>query len=141
MPHRTCKVACFVIAAGVLIWIASEIIPRSRYGNVTGRINEKICSLIERSPNGVDEKDWIECVMWASIAHCNICFSEGHTSFEAMRRFERELDEELQGHVGPDTMRWIFGRLAATGPTGHTYIEGFKVHWTDSLSKITEREN
>jgi hypothetical protein len=120
------------------VWIASEIIPRSRYGYASERIRSKIASLRERRPADVDAKQWDECVGWAVTAHCNICFSEGHTSFQEMRRFEADLDEKLKGDVGPDTLKWTLDRLAATGPTGERYIVRFREQWADALRSIIE---
>ena len=79
-------------------------------GHRSHRINEKICSLQERRPANVTAEAWSDCVAWASIAHCNICFSEEHTSYEAMCRFEEQLDDQLRGEVDLNTFAWIGDR-------------------------------
>jgi hypothetical protein len=141
LAHRYRLAGSFVVIAIVSIWIASVLIPAFRYTRGAQRINDKIVSLMERRPREVDATPWNQCVTWASIAHCNICFSEGHTSFMEMSRFELELDERLQRDVRPDTIRWIFERLAQTGPTGQRYIQRFKDDWSESLAEITRQEN
>ena len=130
MPLQTRQIRCFTglaIVVGVLSWAASEIIPKSRYGYAARRINAKISSLRERRPADVSEKLWDESVAWASIAHCNICFSEGHTKYSEMIRFEHDLDETLKSPVDLDTLKWIGERLEKTGPHGQQYF--VKVGW------------
>jgi hypothetical protein len=130
MPHVTRRIGCFAVlalVAAVFTWAASEIIPRSRYGHAAQRINKKICLLRERRPPDVSEKLWEDCVAWASTAHCNICFSEGHTKYEGMLRYGEDLDEKLKGEVDLDTLKWIGQRLEKTGPHGQQYFA--KVKW------------
>ena len=132
MPDRARQIGCFavlVLGAAVLIWAASEIIPKSRYGYGARRINEKICSLRERRPADVSTKLWEDGVAWASIAHCNICFSEEHTKYSEMLRFERDLDEKLKGSINLNTLKWIGERAAQTGPNGEQYM--VKVKWRE----------
>ena len=118
-----------IVGVGFLVWIASNAVPQMRYNQRSHRINEKIIALRERQPPNVSERLWTECVAWASIAHCNICFSEGHTSYEAMCRFEEQLDEKLQGEVDLDTIEWIGERLAETGPHGRQYMNKWREQW------------
>src|SRR5437879_6531446 len=111
MSPRSRQIGCLaalVVCAGAIAWIASEIIPRSRYGYTSRRIHAKIRSLTDRRPADIDAKTWELCVDWAVNAHANICFSENHTSYQAMCRFEKDMDEKLNGDVGPDTIKWIF---------------------------------
>ena len=126
--------AVLVLVAGALAWSAAEIFPLSRYSLRSRRINEKICSLRDRRPADVSEKVWEECVAWASIAHCNICFSEGHTTYEAMLRYEEDLDEKLKGQVDLDTLKWIGERLEKTGPQGQQYF--VKVKWWEQWESM-----
>ena len=121
-----------------LAWFAWAIFPISRYGHSSERIRKKIRSLSDCKPANINAEHWDECVTWAVTAHSNICFSEGHTSYKEMRRFETELDEKVKGGVGPDTMRWIFDRLAATGPTGERYINNYRTELTGALRAISE---
>src|SRR5262245_38975040 len=98
MWNRTRQIgylAALVVVAVILAWSSAEIIlPRGyddhsqRYNKRSQRINEKICSLCSRRPANVRKKLWEDCVSWASVAHCNVCFSEGHTKYEAMLRYE-----------------------------------------------------
>jgi hypothetical protein len=140
MSHRTRQIgylAALIVGICVVTWIASEIVPRSRYGYTSRRITEKIRSLRDRKPADVDAALWNECVDWAVSAHGNTCFSEEHTSYAEMHRFETELDEQLKRDVGPNTLRWVFDRLEATGPAGKRYIAKFRDQWTDSLNAIS----
>lgn len=134
--RRIGNIVLAVIVVGVLSWAVSEIIPKSRYGCAARRINEKICSLRERRPVAVSEKLWEDRVAWASIAHCNICFSEGHTKYSEMLRFENELDEKLKGPVDLDALNWIGERAAQTGPHGEQYM--IKVKWREQWENIIQ---
>ena len=98
-------------------------------------LNEKICSLRERRPADVSENFWNECVAWASIAHCNICFSEGHAKYSEMLRFEHDLDEKLKGPIDLNTLKWIGELAAQTGSNGERYMENVRWRhpWDDTL--------
>ncbi|MHB0960503.1 MAG: hypothetical protein ACYC0X_31130 [Pirellulaceae bacterium] len=112
----------------------------ARYNRRSHRINEKICSLQERRPANVTAESWRDCVAWASIAHCNICFSEEHTSYEAMCRFEVLLDDKLQEEIDLNTFVWIGDRLAETGPHGQRYMAKWWEQWKTTREQA-EREN
>jgi hypothetical protein len=119
--------AALAIVAAVLAWGAAKVIPLRRYNLRSQSINAKICALQERRPVNVSEKLWEDCIAWTSIAHCNVCFSEGHTKYEAMLRYEQDLDEKLKGQVDLDTLKWIGARLEKSGPHGQHYF--VKVKW------------
>lgn len=130
--QRSFQLGCLVLlilVIGFLVWFVSNAVPQIRYNRRSYRINEKIISLQQRRPENVSEQAWADCVAWASIAHCNICFSEGHTSYQAMCRFEDQLDEKLQGEVDLDTIEWIGERLAETGPHGRQYMNKWWETW------------
>lgn len=94
------------------------IAPKYRYSHRYHRILNKLQALQEQRPEGVDAQSWNECTAWASIGFANICFSKPHTSYEAMSRFEDQLDEKLKEKVDLATIAWIGDRLAETGPHG-----------------------
>src|SRR5262249_11944621 len=93
------QIGCFAalaLAAGAFTWLAAEMYPLRRYNLRSQNINEKIGALRECRPANVSEKLWEDALAWASIAHCNVCFSEGHTNYEAMLEYEHDLDEKLK---------------------------------------------
>jgi hypothetical protein len=132
------QIGCFsaiALVAGLLMWWgATEIIPLRRYSLHAQRINEKICSLRDRRPANVSEKLWEDCVAWASIAHCNICYPGSPTKYDAMLRYEEDLDEKLAGQVDLDTLKWIGERLEKTGPNGQQYF--VKVKWWEQWESM-----
>ena len=137
MSPRIRQIGCLAaltIGAGVVVWIASEIIPRSRYGYTSERIRSKIASLRERRPADVDAKRWEDSVGWATTASCNILFSEEHTPYESMRQFENDLDAKLREDVNIDTLKWIGERLGKTGPHGARYFP--TVQWWEQWEAI-----
>jgi hypothetical protein len=116
---------CFLVlgACGFFFILAAfAIYPQSRYGHASQRIRAKILSINARKPANIDAKLWDECVTWAVTAHCNICFSEGHTKYIAMLDYEKDLDEKLKGEVDLETLKWIGERLEKTGPHGQQYF-------------------
>jgi hypothetical protein len=108
------------------------------YNSRSRRINEKICSLEKRRPADVSVDLWMNCVAWASIAHCNICFSEEHCSYEAMCKFEEQLDGKLTGEINLSTFEWIGERLSDTGPHGKGYMNKWKKQWEAIIQKTEE---
>lgn len=121
--------AAFLVLIGLssALWLATEAYSLRRYNLQSRRINDTICTLRERKPPNVSEKLWEDCVAWASIAHCNVCFSESHTKYTAMLEYEKDLDDKLKGPVDLGTMKWIGERLEKTGPHGQQYF--VKVNW------------
>jgi hypothetical protein len=129
-----------IVVVGLLVWIAPKWVARNKYIHCSRRINEKIKSLDERRPATIDPRLWDDCVAWASIAHCNICFSEEHASYEAMCRFEGQLDQKLKGEVDLATIEWIGDRLAETGPHGQRYMRDWREQWKARIQQAQEEE-
>ena len=121
-----------VVLTASFIWIEDRYYRRSR------AINMKICSLEKRRPAHVSAEIWSECVAWASIAHGNICFSKEHTDYEAMCRFERQLDDKLKEDVDLTTLEWIGDRLAETGPHGQQYMDKWREQWKSILQRVEQ---
>ncbi|MDY0169920.1 MAG: hypothetical protein RBS80_25480 [Thermoguttaceae bacterium] len=122
-----------ILFIGVVVWVAWTAIPQMRYNQRSRRINQKIADLRAQQPPDVRADLWNECIAWASIAHCNICFSEGHTTYEAMVRYEENLEEKLEGDVDLTTIEWIGERLAETGPHGQQYMEKWRKQWQSMI--------
>ena len=122
-----------ILFIGVVVWVAWTAIPQMRYNQRSRRINQKIADLRAQQPPDVRADLWNECIAWASIAHCNICFSEGHTTYEAMVRYEEDLEEKLEGDVDLTTIEWIGERLAETGPHGQQYMEKWRKQWQSMI--------
>ncbi|HVV99144.1 MAG TPA: hypothetical protein VHB77_02320 [Planctomycetaceae bacterium] len=131
--------AVVCVPLGYSIWYGQQMLHMARYGHRSQRINDKIAALEDRKPHDVSEKMWEECVAWASIAHCNICFSEGHASYEAMCRFEQQLDAKLEEDVNLATIEWIGDRLAETGPHGRTYMTKLPIQWKQTLQELLKK--
>lgn len=127
-----------ILATGMAI----DFYSKARFYRVYHRINEKVISLFDRRPPEVSPESWEKAVAWAGIAAGNILFSETYTSYEAMCKFETQLDEKLKGEIGIETMHWIGKRLEETGPSGDRYmntsIKWWK-QWDRTMEKI-ERE-
>jgi hypothetical protein len=138
-PGQIGCAAILLLGATFLAWAVVEIVPRSRYGYTARRINDKICALADRRPANVDANRWEDSVAWASIASCNILFSEDHTPYESMAQFETDLDAKLKEDVDIDTLKWIGERLAKTGPTGARYFP--KVRWWEQWETIQSGGN
>ena len=113
----------------------------ARYNHCSLRIRQKIEALNDRRPAAVNPKLWEESVGWLVTAHCNICFSEESTSYEAMCQFEEQLDEKLKGDVDLGTIEWIGDRLAETGPNGQRYMKNWKIQWNGFQEWWSERSN
>ena len=120
------------IVALLLVTAVVRVYPERRYNLASHRINRKICDLQSRRPEGVSPELWDFKVTWASIAFCNICFSEGHAPYEEMCRLERELDVRLQAPIDLQFFDWLWERLAQTGPHGRRYVE----RWQAELQSI-----
>jgi len=130
-------IVAVLIVAGFLSGPVYRLVSERRYNMRSQAINKKIIALESRNPKNISEKMWSECVAWASIAHVNICFSERHTSYQAMCDFENRLDEKLKTEVDLSTIEWIGKRLAETGPHGQRYMT-VTVKWWKQWEGILE---
>jgi hypothetical protein len=111
-----------------------------RYNCTSRRIRERIYALDERRPANIRPQLWADSVGWAGIAQGNICFSEEHTTYEAMCRLEEQLDEKLKGKIDLGTLEWIWDRLAETGPHGQSYVSTFRKAWKELIQAEADRE-
>lgn len=129
-------VALLMVAAS-LSGPASKFVSEVQHNQRIRQINDKIVALESRRPADVSPELWSKCIAWASIAHCNICFSKQHTGYEAMCEYEKELDEKLKGDIDLSTIRWIGERLSETGPHGLSYMTT-RMHWFDQWNQIVK---
>jgi hypothetical protein len=89
-------------------------------------MDDAIEALKYRVPPGMSPSVW-ECAWeWTSTAYGNVCFSEEHVRIEEMYRLRDELIPKLRGPIDPQTLVWIWARLAQTGPHGKRYVGRFK---------------
>lgn len=118
-----------------LVVIIPKILALSRYSEAGTRINQKIVAQERRRPQNVPEALWKRSVDWTSIAFCNVCFDEEHAPYQEMLRFERELDQRLDGPVDLELLEWSRLRLAETGPHGRRYVERWRTDWEASMGQ------
>ena len=128
-----------ILLVGSLVWSVPRWVSLTRHVHCSQRIIKKIRSLEERRSATVSPRLWEECVGWAVTAHCNVCFSEEHASYEAMCRFEEQLDERLKEEIDLGTIEWIGDRLAETGPHGQQYMANWREQWK-ALQESGKRE-
>jgi hypothetical protein len=132
-----CLLLASIVGIAMLVAVL-YVASMGRYNRRSHRMNEKICSWEKRRPANLSAELWSECIAWASIAQGNICFSEEHTSYEAMCRFEKQLDEKLSEDVDLTTLKWIGDRLAETGPHGQRYMSRWTEQWNAILQRVEE---
>jgi hypothetical protein len=128
-----------ILTVCLLAWIGWKGVPMYKYGQRSQRIWHRLYALKGRRPPSVSPRLWEESVGWAITAHCNVCFSEGHASYEAMCRFEEQLDEKLEGEIDLGTIEWIGDRLSETGPHGQRYMANWRLQWRE-LQEWGEQE-
>ena len=120
-----------IAMACALVDPVSQWRSQRRYNHKSGQIQEKINTLRSQKPDSISEEMWNECLDWAGIAHVNICFSERHAPYEALCRFEKQLDEKLKQQIDLSTIEWIGKRLEETGPHGHRYMNTSTQWWKE----------
>lgn len=117
-----------VIIVGALVWGGPKWMAIKKHNQCAGRIDAKIRALIERRPATIIPQHWEKSVGWAVTANCNIlCYK--NTTYDAMRRFEEQLDEKLREDVDPATIEWIGDRLSETGLYGRSYMTNWRAQW------------
>jgi hypothetical protein len=126
----------WVLVSAVLVVLAypiSYFVQLSMYVQKSRAIRESLLSLQTRRPPAVNAAAWECCVDWAVTAHCNICFSPGHTPYSAMLAFGGQVDRLLERSVDLTTFDHIWERLAETGPNGQAYVEKNRTYFRENL--------
>lgn len=135
---RFARVMAVMAGVAIAVWLAiavPQVYAIRRYNLASARINQKIVALELRRPSDVPAEVWQASVAWTSIAICNICFSERHAPYAELLRYERELDERLEGPVDLRLLEWARLRLAETGPHGRRYVERWRPDWDASIGQ------
>lgn len=106
------------------------------YGQKSHHIRALIMSLRDQRPSDIPDHAWEEGINWTVTAHCNVCFSPDHASFENMCIYGQQLEEKLQGKIDASTLEWVWDRLAETGPQGKRYTDQFRGQFKESLGLV-----
>ena len=112
-------VAAIATPLGLRIW---QMISYSRQQRIGA---ELLGSLREQRPEGVSPTTWDHATGWAITAYHNVCFSEGHVTFDELVRFNHDTKLKLTENVDLQTIDWVWERLAKTGPHGQKYFDKF----------------
>lgn len=120
-----------VLVLAALAWVAISINPVRQYNQAVRRISQKLSDLDQRRPADVSPLVWRESVSWGGTAFVNIGFSESHTPYAEMLRFEHDLDERLAQPVDLGFFEWLWTRLGETGPHGADYVARHKSNWDE----------
>jgi hypothetical protein len=115
-----------VAALGIVLgFCVLPLAKRSEYARLQQQMSDRIGSLKPSNPQSVNPSLWDCAAGWTVTAYWNICFSDEHVSREEMYRLRDDLDRKLGGEITPDTLKWIWRRLAQTGPHGKSYVTRF----------------
>lgn len=79
-----------------------------------------------RPPPGVNEHRWKETWGIAYNGFGNVCFSPEHVSLAEMHRLKADLQAKMHQPATLESLRWLWDRLAETGPSGREYITRMK---------------
>lgn len=129
MTLKTLKYAAVV--TGLLLVLAAtwlyvtQIRPLELYRGKNRQIADRFRALENQPPDGIDSHVWKEMVTITNIGFGNVFFSPTHASYAELLRFETDLDEKLRTDkpMTVETLRWVWKRLADTGPHGKQYSE------------------
>ena len=77
----------------------------------------------EPCPAGVEPRHWEAAWEITYNALGNVCFSPERVTVREMQRLRGDMERKA-AETGPlDFLRWLWNRLAQTGPRGREYIE------------------
>lgn len=111
------------------VLLAVCIVPMARiteYSRLQREMDASIRYLKPTNSLTLNLSVWDCAHTWTITAYCNVCFSPEHVSTVEMYRLREDLNRKLEGSVDLDTLRWIWDRLAQTGPHGKRYVERFR---------------
>jgi hypothetical protein len=134
------SVALLAVLFAICLVPARRFSQLVEYARVRREMNDAITGPQYRVPNGISPDVW-ECAWgWTLTAYGNVCFSEEHVRIEEMHRLREEVLPKLCGPVGPQTLVWIWERLAQTGPHGKRYVARFRQSFLDCFPPGIVRE-
>lgn len=90
-------------------------------------------------PTGVDPRRWD--VAWETTynAFGNVCFSPEHVSVAEMRRLHKDIRKKLAEPPSVEWLRWVWYRLAQTGPHGKRYTDGAILLFDEAVGDFNEK--
>lgn len=102
---------------------------RSDYHRETRRFIVLFMLLSDRMPEGLNRTGWDEALQAIYQASYSSGLSESTESVNALARLCDDFEKKLKGPIGPETLRWLWGRFGQTGTAGKRYteshVEGF----------------
>lgn len=128
MTLKILKYAAAVTGLLVLAtaWLyVAKIRPLELYHWKNRQIADRFRALENQPPDGMQPHAWQEMVRITNIGFGNVFFSPTHASYAELLRFDTDLDEKLHTDqpLSVATLRWVWKRLADTGPHGKRYSE------------------
>jgi hypothetical protein len=142
--------ALFLVAVAVTVVGVIWIVPKMRFemGMVElSKIRIPMCKSIdqlkERTPVGVDSKEWEWCVELTKSAYNNVCFSPQEVRIEDMIHLRDDVRRRLEGDAkgDPATLLWLWDRLNQAGPGASRIVEKDRASFLESLKSCTRQKN
>ncbi len=79
--------------------------------------------LQNRAPQGIDRIAWDDALNLIYQTSYSSGLLGSRPGIRELGRLCDDLEEELKGEVGPETLRWLWGRFARTGKEGRWYTK------------------
>jgi len=89
-----------------------------------------------RPPPGINAHCWEQAWILAYNGFGNVCFSPSHVSLREMRRLKADLEAKMHQPATLASLRWLWDRLAETGPHGKEYITRMTPLLDDVLEQL-----
>jgi hypothetical protein len=85
-------------------------------------------------PPNVDQMRWEAACDITCSAVGNVCYTPEHVSMSEMRRLREDIERKAAEPASLDTLRWIWHRLAQTGPHGKECAERMIVLFDETVA-------
>lgn len=130
-----------LLIGGVWFYL-SQIRSWGQYRAKNSEIARRLFELKDQVPAGIDPQSWENLTTLTDIGFGNVFFSPQHASYTEMLRFQADLEERLRRDkpIRVETLRWIWKRLAETGPHGKDYSERMVLLFEEGAAQVADRK-
>lgn len=113
------------VAAPLLSWCIIPISRNREWLNLRQEIYGRLDRLQPTNPKAIDPQEWSCLHGWVITAFANVCPDLKTFDTDRLRKFEEELEVEVNHGIDCETLIRLWDRLGETGPLGKSYIERF----------------
>ena len=135
-------VAGLAVLSVIAIWIVRESArkrARAEYYRVASpQFGIALKSLSDRAPPDVEHLKWDQAIQLIYQLSYNCRLADSEREIEIMDSVCSDLKKQLDSNVGPETLTWMWKRLAQTGEWASWYAQRHELEFKDAVKACVD---